>query len=165
MSVSTNGQLSYGVVFDEDIEFPWDSEEFEGSTDAWWRNVNDYVNPHYYPFTKKGTFKDDAPVIINQLGQKRLDHNDPRIVDYYNHWREWEIANPIPVELVNYCGDDYPMYLLVVKHVSCSRGYPLEVDPAFLEVTEEEKYKLREFLDRFGIEADEPKWWLTSYWG
>ncbi len=162
MSLSTDGHLSYGIIFDESTKFPWGSED---NIHEWWKKVNNYVNPYYCPYTEQGAYKDDAPVIFTKDGQKRLDFDDPKVTTYYNHWREWSKANPIPVQLVNYCSDDSPMYLIAVKHVFCSRGYPVEIDPSFLEVSKEEKRKLQEFLDRFGIEADEPRWWLTSYMG
>jgi len=166
MGISTDGQLSYGVVFGEEHKFPWDAEEFEGGyIEEWWMAVKGYANTHYYPFTKDGYYKEDAPVLIDKWGNKSLDHSNPKIQAYYDHRRAWLASNPLPVQLVNYCSGDYPMYLVAVKHIECSRGYPTEIDPAFLEVSEEEKQSLRDFLNLAGLEANEPKWWLTSYWG
>ncbi|KKM61996.1 hypothetical protein LCGC14_1526060, partial [marine sediment metagenome] len=28
MGVSTNGQICYGIMFDEDTEFPWDEDKY-----------------------------------------------------------------------------------------------------------------------------------------
>lgn len=30
MGTTTNGQIGYGIVFDEDFEFPWDMEDYGG---------------------------------------------------------------------------------------------------------------------------------------
>ncbi len=152
-------------MFDEGFEFPWDADEFDGDIEEWWKHVNGYDNPHYCPFTEAGEYKDDAPVTVDQFGQKSVKHDDPRVSAYYEYRRKWMSSNPVPIEVVNYCSGDCPMYVLAVKHIECSRGYPQEIDPALLEVTDDDKQRLRDFLERFDIEADEPKWWLTSYWG
>lgn len=36
MGASTNGQICYGIVFEEDHEFPWDAEPFNGDLNQWW---------------------------------------------------------------------------------------------------------------------------------
>ena len=57
MVQSTDGQLSYGVVFDEDFEFPWDAEKWEGDIEEWWRDVKGFSNPMYYPFDQEGDYE------------------------------------------------------------------------------------------------------------
>ena len=42
MGLSTDAHIAYGISFEDDYEFPWDNEEYEGCTDSWWRNVNGY---------------------------------------------------------------------------------------------------------------------------
>ncbi len=74
----------------------------------------------------------------------------------------------IPVELVNYCGIEYPMYAVTVPGIgaSCSRGSPQVFDPAKLVATDEQIESLKAFLDKYEIEySGEPQWLLTSYWG
>lgn len=44
MGVSTDGQLSFGVVFDEGYEFPWDAEPFNGNLDDWWLSITGFVS-------------------------------------------------------------------------------------------------------------------------
>jgi hypothetical protein len=36
MGTSTDGQICYGIITDEDNEFPWDGDEFEGDEEEWW---------------------------------------------------------------------------------------------------------------------------------
>ena len=164
MGQSTDGQLSFGVVFEEGFEFPWD--EYGGNIEGWWKKVRGYDNPHYCPFTDDGEYKDDAPIHVDQYGMKLLKHDDPRVVSYYEYSREWNKNNPFPIAVVNYCSGDCPMYILAVKHVYCSRGYPEAIKPSFLIVDDEDRAMLAEFLEAYNIEADgEPQWWLTSYWG
>lgn len=166
MGVSTDGQISYGILFDEDTEFPWDGDAFEHDIEAWWMHVNGYENPHYCPFTEDGEYKDDAPVTVDRWGSKRLVHDDPRVREYYDYRLQWMSDHPVPVQLVNYCCGDCEMYIVAVKSMSCRRGYPLEVKPEELAVTDEERDTLIDFCNDYGIEFDDsPRWWLSSYWG
>ena len=154
MGVSTDGQLSFGVAFDEGHEFPWDDEKYDGEIEDWWKGVNGYSCPVEDPFTPEGQYKPG------------FNRDSPEVDAFFKHSRDWFEENPIPVEVVNYCSGDCPMYLLAVKHIECSRGYPQEIEPSFLEVSEEEQGRLQGFLDRFEIkDGIGPKWWLTSYWG
>lgn len=154
MGTSTNGQLSFGVVFPEDFEFPWDGEPHDGDIESWWRDVRGFVNPVEYPYDESGEYKPG------------IDEDSPVVEQYFENIREWLKANPIPVELVNYCSGDYPMYLLATKHMQNYRGDAEPVDLDWLRDTEAAEKKLREFLDEFGIESDgKIGWRLTSYWG
>lgn len=155
MSVSTDGQINYGIPFEEGFEFPWDDESGETGIEDWWMEANGY-KPPFQPFTSEGDY---AP---------GFSKDDPRIDEYFKHRREWLEKNPVPVEDVNYCSGDCPMILLAVPGLglSCSRGYPEAFDPQSLVATEEQRAMLLEFCKRWGIETDEePKWYLTSYWG
>lgn len=152
MGVSTNGQLSYGVVFDEGYEFPWDVD-WDGDADRWWRSVNNFVNPYEYPYDDVGNIK---PGMTEEQRDK--------------YWRavfDWDKANPLPVEIVNYCSGDCAMYLLAVKgfHFSASRGYPEAIDIDDLTRIDDAHKVLTDFMARWGISGGEPMWWLSSYWG
>lgn len=153
MSESTNGQLSFGVVFDEGFEFPWDLTH-EGDIDEWWRDIRGFVNPIESPFTPEGQYKPG------------IDRDSPFISEYFAKRREWGEANPLPVDVVNYCSGDYPLHILATKHMIARRGYPERVDADFFEDTDKSANELRAFMSEFGIESDgEIGWWLSSYWG
>lgn len=145
MGTSTDGQLCYGVAFEEEHEFPWDGMELEG----WWREVN--ACPVESPYDEHGEYK---PGITDTD-------------DYFDQRHKWDAANPLPIELVNCCSADCPIWILAVPASiqSCSRGYPHTFNPADLTITEEEVQKLLDFCERFGIEITELKWLLSSYWG
>lgn len=72
-----------------------------------------------------------------------------------------------PVDLVQHCSYDYPMYILAVRgtEIMASRGYPKEIDPLTLKVDPEKIEFLRKFCEEYGIEWEEPKWYLCSMWG
>ncbi len=155
MGVSTNAEINYGIVFEEDFEFPWSDEKYEGDIGEWWLDANGY-KPPFEPYTKDGNY---AP------GFKE---KDPRLDEYYEHLRKWMAANPIGVELVNYCSGDCPMHMLAIVGLGmvANRGYPTLIDPSKLAVDEAAIDKLMAFCAKWGIETDgKPGWYLTSYWG
>ena len=155
MGVSTNGVISFGVPCEEDYEFPWDADEFEGDIEEWWRKENGFEDVHN-PWTPEGNYADG------------WEKDDPRFDEYYGRRRDWLKANPVPVEPENYCSGECPMYAITVVGVglSCRRGYPEAFDPASLAVTDEQVEALKSFLEKYEIEYEgEPRWLLTSYWG
>lgn len=156
MGVSTNGQICYGIQFDEGTEFPWDNEKYEGDIDNWWL---------YGVVGFKHSFEiygDDGNYIDGK------EPSDDVIEAYYAEQRAVEEANPLPVELINYCSDKVPMYIIAVPSTikRAFRGYPTWFDPSGLTVTDEEKAALIAFCETHGIVTlEEPMWWLSSYWG
>lgn len=112
MGVSTDGQICYGILFDEDYEFPWASTRHEDE-EEWWREVTGF-NPSFRPFTKEGDFTNGVT------------REDPRIDVFFDEQRAWDQEHPLPVKLVNVCSDSAPQYILATPS-SCktaSRGYP-----------------------------------------
>ena len=155
MSTSTDGQICFGIKFEEDCVFPWD-DGFDGDQEEWWMSVNDFQNPYKYPFDSQGEYLQD------------LYYGHPQVQLYLDYKDNWEKENPFPVELVNYCAGEYPIYILAVpsSFISCSRGFPTEFGPHELYVSTDEVQKLTDFCKKYEIEFDEgPKWYLTSYWG
>lgn len=155
MGVSTNGQICYGIIFDDGFEFPWDAEKWGGDIDEWWRDVNGY-EPGFNPYTDEGNHREGVV------------EDDPRIYEYHSRMQNWMKEHPIPVKLINYCSGEVPMYILAV---SCScitsrRGHPIDFDPKSLTLDGVQGLLLGLFCTKYGIETeDEPKWWLSSFWG
>jgi hypothetical protein len=156
MGVSTNGQICYGILFDEGFEFPWDDDKYEGDFSDWWvHEACGYKNP-FEIYDENGNF----------LGGEEPARE--RIVEYYKAKREFQEKHSCPIEIVNYCSGEYPMYILALRKscLSCSRGYPDGFEPTSLVASDEDKERLLEFCREHGIEHDdEPGWWLSSYWG
>lgn len=153
MTTSTNGQICYGVLFDEDHEFPWD--EWEDGIEEWWLyRVCDYHNP-FELFDERGNWLDGAKP------------PEQRIREYYDHRHTFLDSHPIPVRLVNYCSGDYPMYIVAAPSsvIIASRGYPEAIGVrSFATVTEEEAVLLIEFCRKHLGVTEGPRWWLSSYW-
>lgn len=158
MGVSTDAQICHVVPFDEDHEFPWNGEKFDIDDDAesWWRTVNGYAPP-FHPLTDEGEYAE---------GWSR---DDPRFDKYFAHRREWDEQNPMPFTLVNYCSGDCPMYMLAVPGtlVVSNRGFPAMLDNNTLVLPCSGKVaRFAAFIaEHFPGVTDEPRWYLSSYWG
>lgn len=152
MGVSTNGLLFFGVEFEEGFEFPWDAEEFEGDEEEWWRSVGGWVAP-FEPFDERGEYAEG------------FTKGDPRVGEYFDLQSKWESSHPMPIEIVNICSDDCPIYALAVAGAvtTARRGYPVRIVPAELVA---DPAPLLAFCEKYGIELEnEPRWLLASYWG
>lgn len=155
MSVSTDGQIHFGIVFPEDYEFPWlDDDQGE---DDWWRSVTGF-RPSFDPFTADGDYK--PGVIIG----------DPRIDAYFDEQKQWDKDNPLPFVLVSYQTVDYPAYMLAVPGIGlvARQGHPKAFDPTALTVPEGAAARLLSFCATYGIDNGqgmEFRWYLSSFWG
>lgn len=146
MGVSTDGQIHYGVVFEEYFEFPWDNPEFEGDAEDWW---------------------------IKKTGWKWEGNTDPRTKAYFDSYFKWKKDHPLPVEIVNYQSGEAPAYLLAVPGTGlvARRGYPERFDPKQLsEMIDTNKLSTFMFFVRYHIGEEyiidgKLGWYLTSYWG
>ena len=157
MTTSTDGQICFGLMFEEDTEFPWDDTERWDDIDDWWLS---YVLKWLPPFE---LYDEDGEYIGG------VKPPEEKIEQYHREKIAFELkAPPLPVQLVNYCSAQYPSYILAVPSTcrSASRGYPEAFHPSDLKVNPEEIDALLEFCREYGIEIDsEPTWYLSSYWG
>lgn len=158
MGISTDGQLCYGVKFEEDYEFPWEDEDI----DDWWLIESGWKWDGEEPFTPEGEY---APGFGN---------NDPRIEEYFRSRHLWLRDHPCPIVEVNYQSGDYPAYILAAPStvITARRGYPERIDPLVLRQGEDiegefniEVEALEKFLRKYDLFIDEPAWWLSSYYG
>lgn len=156
MGQSTNGQICYGIMFEEDFEFPWAGDDGESDIDDWW-------------IYQVHGFKHDFE-LYDEAGNHLPGKRPPSAEDlekYYGPKRAFEKANPLPVKLVNYCSGDCEMYILAVPRtvLTARRGYPEEFKPEDLVVSETERATVQAFCVQHGIEMPaEPKWYLSSLW-
>ena len=161
MSVSTDGQICYGVAFPEEWEFPWMGDEYSNDIHDWWRTVCGF-KPPFEIFNDKEEWIEPRP-------------SDEKVEEYWDVIRKFDKEHPVPeVEVVNYCSCNSPMYIIAVKssYRYNSRGYPEAFSPSDLTVTDKDRDSLLDFIGKYcmdGGEKDElkiePKWYLSSYWG
>lgn len=157
MSVSTDGQICFGIAFEDGQGFPWDSDGYDGDMDKWWiYTVHKYQPPFEIYGDGDGGY----------LGGVRPP--DERISEYHQARMDFENAHPLPVILVHHCSGDYPMYILAIPRTVkvASRGYPEEIKPSEMIATRDEYDLLVEFCKTHDIDTggQTPKWWLSSMW-
>lgn len=153
MSISSDGQICYGVAFEEDYEFPWGEEDIED----WW--IEKLRFQHSFElFDESGEY----------LPEFHPRPPEEKINQYFGERREFLKQNPLPVKLVLHCSYDYPMYILAVSSsfLHTVRGYPEKFDPQNLTISEEEKKNLLDFCERYNLQyTDGPSWFLSSLFG
>lgn len=153
MGISIDGQICYGIVFDDEYEeFPWEEYDLED----WWLEQCGF-KPPIEIYTDDGEY-------VNGICP------DQEVIDeYYRYGREFKKNNPMPIEMVNACSSDYPVWIMAVSGtiMGASWGYPEAFDPEKLIVTEAQKKDLIDFCNKYGIDITdkEPKWYLSSYKG
>lgn len=157
MGTSTDGQICYGIAFDEGFEFPWHDDD-GGDIESWWIDKVHGYKPPFECYDADGNYLPG------------FDDKDPRVNEFFDHRRAFAKSHPLPVEEVNYCSADYPMWILAVPGTvkSARRGFPEEFDPTKLVVSAEETAALLTFCKEHRIEVlkeNKPRWWLSSYWG
>jgi hypothetical protein len=154
MGVSTDGQICFGIPFDDGYSFPWDNGDFSGDIEDWWRIINGYKSP-FELYDEDGEYIDGVEPTRKQTNE------------YYDAQNKWDREHPMPVSLVNYCSGDCPMWMLAVPESfkNNSRGCPEKFDPKDLTVSQEAIDKLLKFCKDYDIEYEgEPAWYLTSLW-
>lgn len=156
MGTTTDGEISYGIYFDEGFEFPWSTDEWEDDFDEWWLIESGWKWNKQKPFDEDGNYA---------LG---IDRNHPLTKEYFDSRHIWRDSHPCPVELVNYQSGECPAYIIAFRGsvITARRGYPELIDPTRLNGTEEMSATLTGFCAKHGIEHETgPQWYLSSYWG
>ncbi len=155
MGLSTDGEISYGVRLEDDVELPWD-EEYGGDIDNWWLyEVLEYIETES-PFDENGEYKNGV-------------RDEALIKRWRNEKSAFEDSHPkCPYQLVNVCSGDYPNYILAISGTvkTANRGYPKQFNPSALIVTSEQTQALIDFCKKYKIQTEaEPSWYLSSYMG
>jgi hypothetical protein len=154
MTTSTDGQLHFGYVFEEGFVFPWSSEQYGNDIGKWWKAINGFSHTVECPYTENGDFK---PGITS---------NSPQIAEYYGEETEWLENNPIPVEVINYCSDSFPMYILSTGGFIVDRGHPRKIQPEDLMYTDYDLQVLDSFMKTYNITPQgDCGWYMSSFWG
>ncbi len=158
MGISTNGQLCFGIIYNDGYEFPWDNSPYNGDYEEWWLVEIHGYKPPFQLYDERGEYLNGKEPSKSQRDA------------YYKHKFEFKKQHPFPVKVGNYCSGDYPMYMIAVPNsfYSNHRGSLIEIDPDQLKVTVEEVNALVDFCKTYCCaEMSEftPKWYLSSYWG
>lgn len=155
MGVSTDGHISYGIPFEEGQDFPWGEYEFE----QWWYQRLGFK----YSFECYDEKGDYLPGMTHEDARRRYDE--------YDAFKK--IHGKPPFDVINYCSDSCPMYMIVLRrtYVCAKRGYPSQLDPSIMQVSPEERQTLIDFCRENIPQSEypkfpplEPQWYLSSYW-
>jgi hypothetical protein len=163
MGISSDGQICFGIAFEEEYEFPWQNEKWDGYEEEWWLYGVCGYKPPFEIYDESGEYIDGK--------EPTKEKKDA----YYSHYRDFEEKHPMPVEIVRHCSYDYSMYIVAVKgtYIENSRGYPVKFDPQNLSITDEQKKVVVDFCEKYCQPVDEytdapefePYWYLTSMYG
>lgn len=163
MGVSSDGQICYGIPFEEEYEFPWSSEKWDGDEEEWWLyEVCQYKNP-FELYDENGEY-------INGIEPTKEE-----IDRYYSARNELKKSHPMPVKLEIFRSYNYPMYIVAVPRtcIRCVRGDAIQFNPDTMKVTEEERQSVIDFCEKYCRPSTEyqtfpimdPNWYLTSLYG
>lgn len=160
MTTSTDGQICYGMLFEEDFQFPWDEKHpewidfYQGDIEDWWIRLNGY-KPLFQMFDENENWFNFTRPSKEEIGR------------YNQHKRKYKIDNPLPVELVDYCGNEYSMYIVAIKSsvIIARRGYPVSFIPSNLVINKQDEEFLIRFIKEYLKIEPNLKWYLSSFWG
>ena len=158
MSISVDGQICFGFLFEDDYEFPWDLEPQDNpyeDLDDWW------------VYCVKG-FKHSFEIYEGRDYLGGIKPADDKIFAYHGEYKKFLEENPVPVELLNCCSGDRPQYILTIKRscLTANCGEPATFNPETLKVDNSEVEKLKAFVAEHKLEPKSgPSWWLCSYYG
>lgn len=156
MGVSTDGQLCYGILLEEEGEFPWDVDEHDNDFEEWWLVGICGFKHSFELFDEKGNWIEP---------RQSSDVEDK----YFKEQRDFEKSHKCPYTLVNVCSGDYPIYMLALEDtlISASRGTPELIKFDELRgISQEEDSDLLSFCEKYNIPYEgESGWYLSSYWG
>jgi len=161
MGISSDGQLCYGIAFEEDYNFPWLDEEWDSDYEEWWFSGICGYKPPFELYDERGKFiKGERPP------QEKMD-------EYYEDIGKFRKLNPMPVEIIGFCSYDYTMYIIAAPetYTNVRRGYVEEVGT--YKVEPEKKNAVISFCEKYCKTEDEydnfpemkPCWLLSSMYG
>ncbi len=127
--------ICYGVLFEEDFEFPWNTEKHLHSLKLWYLEQNG----------------------ISEGGNFDLE----KIKAEYT---KFELQQINCIEEVNYSSKKEPMIILAISSTTKSSliGDPTEFNPIDMVYDEIDKSFLISLCERIG-NKNQPKWYLCSY--
>lgn len=146
MSTSTDGQICYGFALEDGAELPWHKEEYDNDIGEWW----------LYAVCKYPR-KADGVVSLSKEWHEYIDGKFA-----------FRKQNPCPVELVNTCSANCPMWIIAIPSSIrfARRGYPIAFAPSDLQISPDDTARLLGFCETHGIATvGKSAWYLSSYWG
>jgi len=159
MGVSSDGQICYGIAFEEDYEFPWLDEKWsDDKEEDWWITDICGYKPPFEICNEHGEYFDGIRPTQEKINQ------------YFKHYQAFKEENPMHVEIVKHCSDNYTMYIIAVPGTFQwnSRGDVEEIKMRVIKPDEEKN--VIDFCEKYCKPNDEYykfpemklRWLLTS---
>jgi len=152
MGVTTDGRICFGILFEEDYEFPWDAID---DIEEWWLEENNFSHSIEI-YDETGNYKNGRVP------------SEEEVDIYWAEQNDFLVENPIPIELVNCCSCDCPIYILAIPRtvITASRGCPEIFNPEKMKVSKQEVMELFDFcVEYLNIEeGTSANWYLSSLW-
>ena len=165
MGISSDGQICYGIAFDEDYQFPWleerntDNGIWKDHEDWWLFGVCGY-KPPFELYEENGAY-------LNNIEPSKEQKQE-----YHQHHCDFRSKHPMPVEILMHCSYSYPMYIIAAIGTlkSNCRGFVTEIKP--LEITIVQHNAVVNFCEEYCQPTDgsvfpkmKPAWLLSSIMG
>lgn len=150
MGMNARAEIACGYPCAEDAGLPWGDD-----IEQWWREINGYKAP-FELYDETG----------NWLNGKKP---EKKVIDeYYNHRREWEKQNPLPVELCFTGSHDYSLAFLAVpgERQSVDWGEFLDLSETLVTPDSKKIGALEKFVSEHDIKVDRPLGWhMFAFYG
>lgn len=158
MSISTDGQICYGILLEEDITFPWQDESYGGLIEDWYcYGVLGFKHP-FELLDSHGDYIDG------------IKPSEERLTQYFQEKRDFLKKHPpLPVAMVNVCSWNNPVWIIAISEsvIEANRGDPTVFRPMDLAENAPLKWNLTltDFCKTHKIPFEGyPQWYLSSYW-
>ena len=174
MGQSTNGILVFGsdIGTDEDAieSMPWYEEDAEDGNGedgflTWFYKLHGhdvYAAWEKFPFDELRALPWDK----KKEAEIQWEKDNPWFREGLDQKYEIEkqLKELIPIEIVDHCSCDYPLYIIGIKGYvhTAHRGYPETIST--LEVLSEDLEKAQVFCEAYKIPFQNPQWFLASMW-
>jgi hypothetical protein len=154
MGISADGRLCFGVRVSEESgddvpEVPWSNHD---DIEDWWREIKGFKHS-FEPYDDRGNRK-------KGVGEAEINR-------YYSEKRDWDKANPLPVEEIEAGTYEYHSKILAVPGTKkeADLGEIVEINPAELVVPQEKIQVLLDFCQEYAVPFEgDPGWLLCSHY-
>ena len=160
MGISSDGQICYGIEFEDEYEFPWEDEEWNQDIEKWWC----FGICGYKPLFK--IYDENGEHIDKNISPKKIN-------EYYEQYNNFKKINPMNVDIIQHCTYENSIYIIAVPNTYQynSRGYAKEIK--LREISEKEENHVINFCEKYCKTISsfdvfpkmELKWLLTSMMG
>ncbi len=154
MGINVDAHICYGILIGDPYErLPWHDENdtYDRDIEEWWEKAGGF-KPTFYPYDAQGNSAGFATTA--------------QVETYWEERRDWQKANPCPVQEVRFGHAEQDMIILAIpsRVKGADWGTPTEITHRWCDTPTQDHYALLRFCEKHGIDTQgaEPKWWLSA---